>query len=70
MKYEGEVKGKVKEAKGTVKENLGKSFGNRGMQDRGTRERYEGRIQERMSKARRVVGESIEDLGEEIASDR
>ena len=70
MKYEDEVKGKIKEAKGTVKENLGKSFGNREMQDRGTRERYEGRIQERMSKARRVVGESIEDLGEEIASDR
>jgi len=70
MKYEGEVKGKAKQAKGTVKESLGKSVGNREMQERGRRERYEGRIQERMSKARRVVGESIEDLGEEIASDR
>ena len=42
MKYEGEVKGKIKEAKGTVKENLGKSFGNREMQDRGTREGFAG----------------------------
>ena len=68
MRYEGEVKGKAKEAKGTAKEKLGKAVGNREMQERGRRERYEGRIQERMSKAKRVVGEAVEDLGDEIAS--
>ena len=70
MRYAGEIKGKVREVKGTAKERLGKSIGNREMQERGKRERYEGRIQERMSQARRVFGEAIEDLGERIASKR
>ena len=68
MRYEGELKGKAKQAKGTVKEGLGKSLGNREMRERGKREKYEGRIQERMSKAKRVFGEAVEDLGDEVAS--
>jgi len=70
MKYKGEIKGKAKEAKGKVKETLGKSVGNREMEERGRREFYEGRIQERMSKARRVFGEAVEEVGERIASER
>jgi uncharacterized protein YjbJ (UPF0337 family) len=68
MRYEDEIKGKAHEAKGAVKEKLGKSFGDREMHDSGKREKVEGRIKERMSKAKRVFGEAVEDLGDEIAS--
>lgn len=68
MRYEGEIKGKAKEAKGAVKETLGKSLNDRELHDSGKREKVEGRIQERMSKAKRVFGEAVEDLGDKIAS--
>ena len=67
MRYEGELKGKAKEIKGGAKEQLGKVVGNAEMQDKGEREKYEGRIQEKMGKARRKVGEVVEDLGDKIA---
>ena len=68
MRYEGEVKGKAKQAKGAVKEQLGKSLSDRDLHDSGKRDKVEGRIQERMSKAKRVFGEAVEDLGDKIAS--
>ena len=68
MRYEGEVKGKAKQVKGTAKEKLGKFTGDRAMHDEGSRERREGRVQEKVSKARRIVGETVEDIGDEIAS--
>jgi len=68
MRYEGEIKGKAKQAKGAVKETLGKSLDDREMRDEGKREKVEGRIKERMSKAKRVFGEAVEDLGDKIAS--
>ncbi len=68
MRYEGEIKGKAKQAKGAVKETVGKSLDDRELHDSGEREKVEGRIQERMSKAKRVFGEAVEDLGDKIAS--
>jgi uncharacterized protein YjbJ (UPF0337 family) len=68
MRYEGEIKGKAKQVKGTVKEKLGKATGDREMHDEGKRERRDGRVQERVSQARRVFGEAVEDVGEKIAS--
>ena len=68
MRYEGELKGKAKQVKGTVKKGLGKATGDRAMHDEGERDRVEGKVQERVSHARRVVGETVEDVGEEIAS--
>jgi len=67
MRYEGELKGKAKQAKGTAKEKLGKVIGNAEMQEKGERDQYEGQIQEKMGKARRKVGEAVEDLGDRIA---
>jgi len=67
MKYTGEIKGKAKQVKGTAEETLGKSIGNREMESKGKRERFEGKVQERMSNARRAVGEAVEDLGEKIS---
>jgi|GEM_PF-844916 uncharacterized protein YjbJ (UPF0337 family) len=68
MRYEGELKGKARQVKGTVKEGLGKATGDRAMHDEGERERREGKLQEGVSKARRVFGETVEDIGNKIAS--
>ena len=56
MRYEGELKGKAKQVKGTVKEGLGKATGDGAMRDEGKRERVAGKVKERVSHARRVVG--------------
>jgi len=68
MRYEGEIKGKAQQAKGAVKEKLGKSLGDREMHDSGKSEKVEGRIKERVSQAKRVFGEAVEDVGDKIAS--
>ena len=68
MRYEGEIKGKAKQAKGAVKETVGKTLDDRELRDEGKREKVEGRIKERMSKAKRVFGEAVEDLGDKSAS--
>ncbi len=68
MRYEDEFKGKGKQVKGTAKEKLGKFAGDRDLQERGSQERFEGKVQEKVGKARRKVGEAVEDLGERIAS--
>ena len=68
MRYEGEVKGKAKQIKGTAKQKLGELIDDREMHDEGSSERVEGKVQEKVSKARRVVGETVEDIGEKIAS--
>ncbi len=68
MKYEDEVKGKGKQVKGAVKEQLGKLTGDRKLEDSGTADRVEGDVQEGFGKAKRKIGEAVEDLGERIAS--
>jgi len=70
MRYEDELKGKGKQVKGAAKEKLGKLAGNRDLQERGSNERFEGEVQEKVGKARRKVGEAVEDLGGKIASKR
>ena len=67
MKYEDEVKGKGKQVKGAVKEELGKLTGDRKLEDSGTADRVEGDVQEGFGKAKRKIGEAVEDLGEKIA---
>jgi uncharacterized protein YjbJ (UPF0337 family) len=68
MRYEGELKGKAKQVKGSVKENLGKVTGDRAMEEEGERDQLKGKIHERASHARRVLGEAVEEVGEHIAS--
>ena len=70
MRYEDELKGKGKQVKGAAKEKLGKLTGDPNLQQRGTNERVEGQVQEKFGKARRKVGEAVEDLGGRIASKR
>jgi uncharacterized protein YjbJ (UPF0337 family) len=68
MRYEGEVKGKAKQIKGTAKQKLGKLIDDPALHDEGSADRVEGKVQEKASKARRVVGDTVEDIGEKIAS--
>jgi uncharacterized protein YjbJ (UPF0337 family) len=68
MKYEDEIKGKGKQVKGAVKEELGKLTGDRKLEDSGTADRVEGDVQEGFGKTKRKIGEAVEDLGERIAS--
>jgi len=67
MRYEDELKGKGKQVKGAVKEELGKLTGDRDLRDRGAADQVEGDVQEKFGKAKRKIGEAVEDLGERIA---
>jgi uncharacterized protein YjbJ (UPF0337 family) len=58
-----EIKGKIKKAKGTVKENIGHAVGNRSMEKQGAAERRKASVQETLGKARRKVGDAVKDLG-------
>lgn len=68
MKYEDEVKGKGKQVKGAVKEELGKLTGNRDLEQSGTADRVEGDVQEGFGKTKRKIGEAVEKVGKRIAS--
>ena len=68
MRYEGEVKGKLKQAKGTAKQKIGELTDDPALHDEGTRDRTEGKVQEKVGKVRRVIGDTVEDIGEKIAS--
>jgi len=70
MRYENEIKGKAKQVKGTAKAELGKLTGDRDLESSGDADRVEGRVQEKLGKAKRKVGEAIEDIGGKIASSR
>jgi uncharacterized protein YjbJ (UPF0337 family) len=61
-----EVRGKVDQAKGRVKEELGDMTDNEQLEDEGRAERGAGEIQEGFGRGRRKVGEAIKDLGNKI----
>lgn len=67
MRYEGELKGKAKQVKGTAKETVGKLIDDPELQNEGSADRLEGKVQEKAGKARRVIGETVEDIGDKIA---
>ena len=66
MPNRDEMKGKFDQAKGTVKENVGRAFDDRDMETKGAAERAGGHLEEGYGKAKRKVGEALEDMGEDI----
>jgi uncharacterized protein YjbJ (UPF0337 family) len=68
MRFEDEVKGKGKQVAGKVKESVGRLAGDRDLEEKGKRERFEGSVQQTAGKVRRRVGEALENLGDKIAS--
>ena len=67
MRYEGELKGKAKQVKGAAIQTVGKLIDDPELHDKGSADRVEGKVQEKAGKARRVIGETVEDIGEKIA---
>jgi uncharacterized protein YjbJ (UPF0337 family) len=63
-----EIEGKWDQAKGAVKENVGRIVDDRDLETEGQADRASGNIQEGFGTARRKVGETIEDIGDAVKS--
>lgn len=61
-----EVEGKLDQAKGAVKENVGSAVGDSELEAEGQADRASGNVQEGFGTARRKVGEAVEDIGDAI----
>ena len=61
-----EVKGKIDEASGTVKEKTGRAVGDPILEDEGADQRASGKIEAGFGKARRKVGEAMKDAGDKL----
>jgi len=61
-----EVKGKFDQAKGGIKEKVGRAINDRDLEDEGRADRASGDVQEGWGKTKRKVGEAVEDIGEAI----
>ena len=61
-----EMRGKIKKAKGAVKENVGHAMGNRTLEREGAADRSKGNVQETLGKAKRKVGDAVKGLGKSI----
>ena len=61
-----EVEGKFDQAKGSVKETVGRVINDRDLEAEGSADRAGGKLQEGFGTAKRKVGEAIEDVGDAI----
>ncbi len=61
-----EVEGKLDQAKGKIKETVGRAIDDRDLESEGQADNAGGKIEEGFGKARRKVGEAIEDVGDAI----
>jgi len=63
---EDEVKGKIDQASGTVKEKVGRAMGNPKLENEGAAQRASGKVQSGFGEARRKVGEAMKDAGDKL----
>ena len=61
-----EIEGKYEQAKGSVKEGLGRLTGDEEMEAEGTADKFKGNVQEGWGGAKRKVGDMLEDAGDAI----
>ena len=61
-----EIEGKFDQAKGTAKETVGRAINDRELENEGQTDHAGGDIREGFGKARRKVGEAIEDIGDAV----
>lgn len=61
-----ELEGKFDQAKGTVKETVGRALDDRDLEAEGHADQAGGELKEGFGKVRRKVGEKIEDIGDSI----
>jgi uncharacterized protein YjbJ (UPF0337 family) len=63
---EDEIRGKLDEAAGTVKENIGRASGDIGLENEGADQRFGGKIEGGVGKARRKISEGLDELGNKL----
>ena len=61
-----ELEGKYEQAKGSIKEGLGRITGDDEMQAEGSADKLKGDVQEGWGGAKRKVGDMLEDAGDAI----
>lgn len=61
-----ELEGKFDQAKGSVKEGLGRITGDEELENEGTADKLKGDVQEGWGGAKRKVGDALEDVGDAI----
>jgi uncharacterized protein YjbJ (UPF0337 family) len=61
-----EVRGKVDQAKGRIKESVGAANNDEQLRNEGIEDQAAGNVEETFGKGRRKVGEALEDLGNKI----
>jgi uncharacterized protein YjbJ (UPF0337 family) len=61
-----EVKGKFKQAKGSVKEKVGRATNDPALIKESQNEKAAGEVQESFGTARRKVGDAVKDIGKAI----
>ena len=61
-----ELEGKLDQAKGSAKETIGRAIDDDELEAEGRADNAGGNVQEGFGKARRKVGEAIEDVGDAI----
>ena len=61
-----EIEGKFDQAKGSVKETVGRVVNDGELENEGRGDRAEGEVQEGFGTARRKIGEAVEDIGDAI----
>jgi uncharacterized protein YjbJ (UPF0337 family) len=61
-----EVRGKIDQASGTVKEKTGRVLGDPILEEEGSDQRASGKLEAGFGKARRKVGEAIKDAGDKL----
>ncbi|MFL6229848.1 MAG: CsbD family protein [Pyrinomonadaceae bacterium] len=61
-----EVKGKLDQASGAVKDKVGEATGDRDLEAEGEAQRAGGNLREGFGTARRKVGDAVEDIGDAI----
>jgi uncharacterized protein YjbJ (UPF0337 family) len=66
MMNKDELRGKADQIKGRVKQGVGDVTDNDRLRDEGVADEAGGEVQEGLGKARRKVGDAIEDLGEKL----
>ena len=62
-----ELKGKVNQAKGTVKQKAGEAIDDPELQAKGAAERVGGKVQEGFGAAKRKVSDAVEEITEDEA---
>jgi len=66
MPNNDEIKGKLEQIKGKVKQGVGDATGDPELHDEGVADKAAGEIQEGFGTVKRKVGEAVKDLGEQI----